>query len=169
LIGDPQVARMHELKTTSYSVRGPLLLGAMMGDASDAQLQALSKWAAPVGQAFQIRDDLLGALGSEDSTGKPGMDIPHGKMTSVLAELRTSTDRRDREPVEAIVGRDDIAHGELVRARCFLHESGVVGRLEQRIASLRSEAITVLDHAPFNPQGRGMLLELTEKLTMRVS
>lgn len=169
LIGSPDVTRMHQLKTTSYSVRGPLVLGALMGDASDGQLDALSQWAAPMGQAFQIRDDLLGALGSEDSTGKPGMDIPHGKMTSVLAELRASTEPTDREPVESIVGRDDVSHRELMRARGFLHESGVVERLERRIAALRSDAIGVLDHASFNPLGRSMLLELTEKLTMRVS
>jgi geranylgeranyl diphosphate synthase type I len=128
---------------------------------------ALSDWAGPIGEAFQIRDDLLGALGCPDSTGKPGMDLPHGKVSSVLAEVRRSTDPNDREPVEAVVGRADVTHSELMRARTYLHESGVVKRLEDRIGELRDQARGVLDGGPFNPQGRAMLTELADKLTVR--
>lgn len=167
LTGDPDVARMHALKTTSYSVRGPLLLGALLRNPRADQLRALAAWAGPIGEAFQIRDDLLGALGSPDSTGKPGMDIPHGKMSSVLAELRRSTDPSDREPVEAVVGRRDAGGRELGRARKVLHESGVVDRLEQRIADLRNAALSALDGAFLEPQGREMLTELADKLTNR--
>lgn len=167
LTGDPNVSRMHALKTTSYSVRGPLLLGAMLGNPTEAQLRALSEWAGPIGEAFQIRDDLLGALGSPDSTGKPGMDIPHGKVSSVLAEVRRSTARTDREPVEAIVGKADVSHRELMDARVYLHDAGVVDRLENRITQLRGEAQRVVDGGHFNPQGRGMLTQLADKLTIR--
>lgn len=167
LTGDPDVARMHGLKTTSYTVRGPLLLGALLGNPSAEQLRALSDWAGPIGEAFQIRDDLLGALGSPGSTGKPGMDIPHGKVSSVLAELRRSTSPADREPVEAIFGRQDVAHQELAEAQRCLHESGVVERLESRISDLRGQALRALDEGSFNPQGRGMLTELADKLTIR--
>ena len=158
---------MHALKTTSYSVRGPLLLGALLGNPSETQLRALSDWAGPIGEAFQVRDDLLGALGSPDDTGKPGMDLPHGKVSSVLAEVRRSTERGAREPVEGIVGRPDVTHRELMDARRFLHESGVVDRLEDRITELRGEAEQAIDASLFNPQGRAMLTELADKLTVR--
>ena len=167
LTGDADVARMHALKTTSYSVRGPLLLGALLGNPSAEQLQALAAWAGPIGEAFQIRDDLLGALGSADSTGKPGMDIPHGKVSSVLSELRRSTSLQEREPVEAIVGKIDADTQQLAAAQACVRASGVVDRLEQRISELRAQALGALDRAPFNPQGRGMLTELADKLTVR--
>ena len=95
------------------------------------------------------------------------MDIPHGKVSSVLAELRRSTERADREPVETIVGRADVGDGELAAAQAYLRESGVVERLEQRIDELRGEALRALDGAPFNPQGLGMLTELADRLTVR--
>lgn len=167
LTGDPDVARMHALKTTSYSVRGPLLLGALLGNPSATQLGALADWAGPIGEAFQIRDDLLGALGSADSTGKPGMDIPHGKVSSVLSELRRSTTAKDREPVEAIVGVPDVDAQQLAAAQACLIAVGVVDRLERRIVELRDEALRALESAPFNPQGRAMLTELADKLTVR--
>ena len=167
LTGDEDVARMHALKTTSYSVRGPLLLGALLGSPSTSQLEALARWADPIGEAFQIRDDLLGALGSADSTGKPGLDLLHGKVSSVLAELRRSTTASARGPVEAIFGRADASTSELAQAQATLRECGVVDRLERRIAALRDEALSALEDAPFNPQGRSMLGELADKLTIR--
>jgi geranylgeranyl diphosphate synthase type I len=167
LTANGDIARMHALKTTSYSVRGPVLLGALLGSPSKRQLQALSDWAAPIGEAFQIRDDLLGALGSPGSTGKPGMDIPHGKLTSVLSELRRITEPEERRPVEAIVGRADAPHRELDAAQRCLRHSGIVERLEDRIEALRTKAAQTLDEAAFNPQGRAMLTELADKLTIR--
>ena len=169
LIGDADVARMHGLKTTSYTVRGPMLLGALLGEPSRRQTEALHGWATPIGEAFQIRDDLLGALGSTDATGKPGLDLQHGKLSSVLAELRQSTDRGVREPVEYIVGRSEVSDRELGRARDLLHDLGIVDRLEQRIKALRKQADAVLDDAPFSPQGIGMLSRLADKLTVRQS
>jgi geranylgeranyl diphosphate synthase type I len=167
LVGDADVARMHALKTTSYSVRGPLLLGALLGNPNAKQLRALTDWAKPIGEAFQIRDDLLGALGSADSTGKPGMDIPHGKVSSVLSELRRSTRPKDREPVEAIVGRIDVDARQLEQAHACLRALGVVDRLERSILELRDQALRALERGAFNPQGRGMLTELADKLTVR--
>jgi geranylgeranyl diphosphate synthase type I len=167
LIRDADVIRMHGLKTTSYTVRGPLLLGALLGEPSEGQIEALSAWAAPVGEAFQVRDDLLGALGSPDSTGKPGLDLQHGKLSSVLAELRRSTERSAREPVEQIVGRSDVSDRELNDARKLLHDLGIVALLEQRIEALTKRADAVLDAAPFSEQGRSMLARLAEKLTVR--
>jgi geranylgeranyl diphosphate synthase type I len=169
LIGDADVARMHGLKTTSYTVRGPMLLGALLGEPSRRQTEALHGWATPIGEAFQIRDDLLGALGSPDATGKPGLDLQHGKLSSVLAELRQSTDRGVREPVEYIVGRSEVSDRELGRARDLLHDLGIVDRLEQRIKALRKQADAVLDDAPFSPQGSSMLSRLADKLTVRQS
>jgi len=167
LIGDDDVARMHALKTTSYSVRGPLLLGALLGNPTETQIEALSSWAAPIGEAFQIRDDLLGALGSADATGKPALDIPHGKRSSVVDELRRSTSPAARIAVDAIHGRGDAADEELDAARACLRDTGVVDRLETRITALRQQALDTLDRAPFNPQGRHMLTELATRLTER--
>ncbi|RLB42577.1 MAG: polyprenyl synthetase family protein [Deltaproteobacteria bacterium] len=169
LIGDADVSRMHGLKTTSYTVRGPLLLGALLSEPRHRQLEALTGWATPIGEAFQVRDDLLGALGSPDATGKPGLDLPHGKLSSVLDELRKATTHAEREPVEQIIGRGQVSDQELNRARDLLHDLGIVDRLERRIKTLRKQADAVLVNAPFSPQGRNMLTRLADKLTIRQS
>ncbi|RYG66885.1 hypothetical protein EON77_17015, partial [bacterium] len=42
------VERMHELKTGSYTVRGPLAMGAALAGGTAAQATALSRFAAPL-------------------------------------------------------------------------------------------------------------------------
>ncbi|MEM7135646.1 MAG: polyprenyl synthetase family protein [Myxococcota bacterium] len=167
LTGDPDVSRMHALKTTSYSVRGPLILGALLGSPTPEQIAALAAWANPIGEAFQIRDDLLGALGDAEATGKPGMDIPHGKLSSVMADLRSTTDLATRQPVESVFGKRNVTSEELSLAQQCLRETGVVERLEQRIGELCDEAREAVGPDLFNPQGLGMLAELADKLTVR--
>ncbi len=169
LIGDADVARMHGLKTTSYTVKGPMLLGALLGEPSHEQLQAIHAWATPIGEAFQIRDDLLGALGSPDNTGKPALDLQHGKLSRVLLELRQTTTPQARASVERIIGESDVSVHDLDAARDALFSLGVVERLEDRIRSLREQADRTLQGAPFSAQGREMLSGLANKLTIRRS
>ncbi len=73
-------------KTASYTAEGPLALGAAL---AGAQRQTVDAWAAvgvPLGIAFQLRDDVLGAVGSPESTGKPaGDDVREGKRTLILS------------------------------------------------------------------------------------
>ena len=89
------VEAMHELKTASYTVLGPVELGALLGGASDETLAALRRYASPLGVAFQLCDDLLSAFGSEATTGKArgndlragtrqGLTVAKGILTAAL-------------------------------------------------------------------------------------
>jgi geranylgeranyl diphosphate synthase type I len=76
-LDDPRaVEQMHDLKTGSYTVRGPLELGALLAGASAADHVALARFARPVGIAFQLRDDLLGTFADPAVTGKPQKPVP---------------------------------------------------------------------------------------------
>jgi len=66
-----EVEAMHDLKTTSYTVRGPVLMGALLADAGEAALESLRLFSDPVGLAFQLRDDLLGVFGDSAQTESP--------------------------------------------------------------------------------------------------
>jgi geranylgeranyl diphosphate synthase type I len=71
LMATDRVSVMQQLKTGSYTVMGPLRLGAALAGATEAQVAALEAYGEPLGEAFQIRDDLLGTFGNPKSTGKP--------------------------------------------------------------------------------------------------
>src|SRR5690606_21611114 len=73
-------------KTARYSVEHPIVLGAALAGADDDQLDACRRLGLPLGEAFQLRDDLLGIFGDPAVTGKPtGDDLREGKRTVVVA------------------------------------------------------------------------------------
>ncbi|MFL5310563.1 MAG: polyprenyl synthetase family protein, partial [Myxococcales bacterium] len=61
-----EVLAVQRMKTGGYSFELPLRLGALLAGAGEPILQALERFARPLGQAFQIADDLLGTFGSPE-------------------------------------------------------------------------------------------------------
>lgn len=169
LVGSTDVSRMHRLKTGSYSVAGPLRLGALLGEASETQLRALERFGNPLGEAFQIRDDLLGTFGDPREVGKSiGGDLRVGKRTALVRELEESVPESERTPVLRVLGRaaSDV---EVDAARRTLIATGVRARVEARLEALLDQACAALDGGELSEPGVSMLAELAGALTFRRS
>ncbi|MCC6555240.1 MAG: polyprenyl synthetase family protein [Polyangiaceae bacterium] len=152
------VEQMHALKTGSYTVRGPLLLGATLAGAGEETLAALERWAAPVGVAFQLRDDLLGTFGSEAETGKPvGNDLRAGKRTAVLASSEARLDEAGRRAVSAVLGRKDASAEAVAAATAALEACGARRGVEERLATLCDQAEALAAGLPLTERARGIL------------
>ena len=169
---DAQMDRLHELKTGSYTVRGPLLMGAALAAASPAARASLERFARPVGLAFQVRDDLLGTFGDSAKTGKSDVcDLRRGKRTALLVEAEK--DPASAPYLNGVVGVAQASEGDLAALRNWLTESGVRARVEARLSSLLGEARQALDDAPpseftaLTAQGRLVLLGAVEALGYR--
>lgn len=77
----PQLERMHALKTGAL-IRAAVRLGGLCAGADSGVLAVLDRFAAALGLAFQIRDDLLDIEGNAAELGKtPGKDAEQGKPT----------------------------------------------------------------------------------------
>ncbi|MBX3232327.1 MAG: polyprenyl synthetase family protein [Labilithrix sp.] len=127
---------VHALKTASYTVTGPLLVGAALGGADEASAAGLERYGRPLGIAFQLRDDLLGTFGDPVATGKPVWnDIRQGKRTALVAELL-----RDEAGAAAWAHRADVEG--VVRA---METTGAKARVEARVRELCDEARAALD------------------------
>jgi geranylgeranyl diphosphate synthase, type I len=133
VVEDDDVSRMHRLKTTSYTVLGPLRLGALLGDASAEILSLLEQWAIPIGEAFQIRDDLLGTIGDPKSTGKPGDDLRHGKRTALVREARTTGSSALVSLLDRVLGRSGATDEDVTSLIEALEREGIVRRIERRL------------------------------------
>jgi geranylgeranyl diphosphate synthase type I len=168
LTGHPDVSRMHQLKTGSYTVRGPLRLGALLGNATEPQLEALERFGSPLGEAFQLRDDLLGTFGDSKETGKPaGNDLRAGKRTSLIAEAENVLSQSERAPLDAVLGHGDASDEAVSRATELLVTCGARARVEQRLDALLSEARGVLGDAAFAADGVERLQAVADKLAVR--
>jgi geranylgeranyl diphosphate synthase type I len=169
LVGDPNVERMHDLKTGSYTVRGPLRLGALLGDANADQLGALDRFAAPIGESFQLADDLLGTFGDPEKTGKPGDDLRHGKRTSLVIAAERRYDEATRAPLVRVLGKKDASDDDVGVARRWLEESGIRAEVKAKLEMLVSDADAVFESAPFHADGAAALRALARKLARRSS
>jgi geranylgeranyl diphosphate synthase type I len=168
LMTDADVERMHDLKTGSYTTRGPAELGGVIADADPAAMQALRDWSAPLGVAFQLRDDLLGTFGTVQQTGKPGDDLRHGKHNAVVAAFRRlGPSEAANALIDAVWGRAD-ASDDAVRAATDILDAAK-SEVEERLAFLADRARSALEASPFDAEARRMLHEVTDRLTDRGS
>ncbi len=160
--------RVYELKTSSYSVWGPLELGALLGGAKPALLQPLERWALPIGVAFQLRDDLLGTFGDSEVTGKPvGNDLLQGKRTALSVLARSTLRGAAAQALQAVLGKGKAPTAAVRRAQRALRDAGLEQRMEARIEALASEARQHLN-APALPEAtRRVLLDAEALLLTR--
>lgn len=143
----PSVETIHALKTASYTVTGPLLLGGSLAGADDARCAQLERFGRPLGIAFQLRDDLLGVFGDPSATGKPVWnDIRQGKRTALVAELRG--DAQAESLLARVQGRADAPADEIAALVRRMVDSGARGRVEARVRELSEEARRALAALP---------------------
>ncbi len=134
------------VKSGRYSVAYPIRIGAALAGADARRMSALAEAGEWTGLAFQLRDDLLGAVGDSTITGKPsGDDIREGKRTVLVAEaLQLMSDPDARELVAAL-GNQDVDADALARVQHALLTSGAVAAVEARIADAEAAAFAALD------------------------
>ncbi len=78
---------------TASLIRTSARLGAMASDATDSAVEAVSTWAWELGLVFQMTDDALDLVGTEESIGKPaGSDIREGTFTLPVLLAREGPD-----------------------------------------------------------------------------
>jgi len=133
---DPALSRWIAVcKSGRYTIHRPLVLGATLAGRPDLA-SAFETYGLALGEAFQLRDDLIDAFGDSADTGKPtGLDFAEHKMTLLLAlaverdpRIRALLDRRDGAPWDADLIRD------------ALESTGVRATVEESIAALVGKA-----------------------------
>ena len=161
---------IHALKTASYTVTGPLALGAHLAGASESRVAQLARYGRPLGIAFQLRDDLLGAFGDTSATGKPvGNDIRQGKRTALVAEMRGHA--ASEALLARVLGREDASDHDVAEVVRAMETSGAKARVEARVAELLAETRAALDAMalPDDSLGRRWLAGAVRALGERCS
>jgi geranylgeranyl diphosphate synthase type I len=163
-----EVEAMYALKTASYTVRGPVVMGARLAAASEARVAALAAFAQPLGVAFQLRDDVLGTFGDPRVTGKPaGSDLLKGKRTALLVDALG--DARAAEALRRVLGRPEASEAEHRAAVAAVEASGARARVEERIDTLTREARAALERADLTSEGLMLMEKAVVALTERES
>jgi geranylgeranyl diphosphate synthase type I len=157
-------------KSGKYTVERPLHLGAAMATVPSEIFTALSDYGLPLGEAFQLRDDLLGVFGDPSVTGKPaGDDLREGKRTVLIAMTNDRQSESQREIARKHFGKPDLDAEGVALLREIIESTGARAELEVTIERLTEQALTAAQSAVFTEDGNAMLVELANIATKRSS
>ena len=157
-----------EFKSARYSVRRPAELGATLGEAPPGLLAALGTYGSLLGRAFQLRDDILGVFGDPEATGKPaGDDIREGKRTVLVLTALENGDARQHDTLDSLLGTPGLTEEDLTTAREIIEATGARNSCEELIARSTTDALTALEGADMDAEGRSALITLAGLATDR--
>lgn len=155
-------------KTAKYTVERPLHIGAAVAGAAPSVLDACTDFGIPLGEAFQLRDDLLGVFGDPTETGKSILDdLREGKATVLMALAFRRASPTERTTLRDLVGRSDLDAEQAAGIRMVLESTGARQTVEEMITERRDEALTALDKAPFPEETATRLRQIALAATDR--
>jgi geranylgeranyl diphosphate synthase type I len=157
-------------KSAKYSTEHPLALGGALAGASEELLQGYSAFALPLGEAFQLRDDVLGVFGDPGTTGKPaGDDLREGKRTVLVGFAINQAGAADSSYIDTMLGRQDLGAAEVAEIRRIIVDCGALEATEAMIEDLSNEAFEALERLPLADLPLTALRRLAEAAVSRAS
>jgi geranylgeranyl diphosphate synthase, type I len=154
-------------KSAKYSIERPLHIGATLAGGDSSHLARLSAFGLPLGEAFQLRDDLLGVFGDPSTTGKPaGDDLVEGKRTVLVALALDAAAAADAARLDASLGTP-LTDADVAELRRIIDDSGAHAQVEHVIGELAKTAANALAEAHLDPRAHDVLLELATAATHR--
>lgn len=157
-------------KSAKYSTEHPLALGGALAGASDELLRGYSAFALPLGEAFQLRDDVLGVFGDPVTTGKPaGDDLREGKRTVLVALALDQAAPEESRFLDARLGSPDLSDADVEEIRRIIVDCGALQATEVLIEEFGRAAFTELDLLPLEDLPKTALRKLAEATVSRAA
>ncbi|MEU6223148.1 polyprenyl synthetase family protein [Streptomyces sp. NPDC047042] len=148
-------------KTAKYTVEHPLQIGGLLAGAPPRLLRAYSDYGLPLGEAFQLRDDLLGLFGDPEQTGKdPADDLAGNRPTALMAHALTHATGAEHDELCQLLGQTNLDERQVERVREIAHRTGAVARVEDMITARLREAHDALADADLTTEARRALSAL---------
>jgi len=160
--------RVARYKSAKYTIERPLHLGGTLAGAPPGTLAAYTGYGIPLGEAFQLRDDVLGVFGDPVVTGKPaGDDLREGKRTVLIAAVLERADPRQAAVVRRHLGDPHLDEGGIAALREVIVETGALDYVESLIVASADSSLAALRGAPIDPAAAEVLAALTGAATSR--
>jgi geranylgeranyl diphosphate synthase type I len=156
-------------KSGKYTIERPLHLGAAMANPLEQlRIDALSEYGLPLGEAFQLRDDLLGVFGDISVTGKPaGDDLREGKKTVLIALSRENQSPSQSQSFDKHFGSPDLDSEGITCLQQIILDTGAKDKLEKMIEELAEKSLLATASPHFSEAGQQLLTELAHIATKR--
>ncbi|MFB9909036.1 polyprenyl synthetase family protein [Allokutzneria oryzae] len=157
-----------DYKTARYTVGRPLELGALLADGGPELRARYAAYARPLGEAFQLRDDVLGVFGDTERTGKPaGDDLRAGKHTVMMDLTRSRATAAQRAVLDALFGNPDLDRDGIGKIQDIIRETGALASVNALIEEHRTAALSHLTDSLLETETQATLTELAITVTNR--
>ncbi|WP_128436485.1 polyprenyl synthetase family protein [Streptomyces cyaneus] len=165
-----QALAVARYKTAKYTIERPLHIGAALAGADEQYLEQLSAFALPLGEAFQLRDDLLGVFGSPTDTGKPVLDdLREGKPTALIALALQRADVGQARLLRTLYGSPHLDEGGAAPLRAVIEATGADRAVETMIRDRYEQALSALQDAHLPRGVEDELKRLAKQAVWRTS
>ncbi|EMY33606.1 dimethylallyltransferase [Arthrobacter crystallopoietes BAB-32] len=155
-------------KSAKYSTEHPLCLGGALAGADAGLTASYSAFGLPLGEAFQIRDDVLGVFGDPATTGKPaGDDLREGKRTVLVGLALNRATPAERDFLQERLGSPDLDDDDVMSLRGIIDGCGALSEAETMIARLSADAYRALDLMPVDGTVAKALRALADRAVQR--
>lgn len=155
-------------KSGDYTVKWPLVMGATMAGCGELAAATLGEYGRLIGEAFQLRDDVLGVFGRCEITGKPGdSDIAQRKASTLIVAAVEMARPGEREELYSLLDAPELDAAAVRRVRALITASGAPARIEAMIGERADAARQVLAGATIPVRRRALLDALATRCTTR--
>jgi geranylgeranyl diphosphate synthase type I len=163
-----QALNIARYKSAKYTIERPLHIGAAIAGAEPAVFAAYSGYGLPLGEAFQLRDDILGVFGDPSETGKPaGDDLREGKRTVMIALALEKASGAQAAQVDRLLGDPALDTAGITELQTIIEETGALANTEQMIGDLLELALASLTTVELEPEAVTILTGLAHAATRR--
>ena len=157
-------------KTAHYSGAVPLAVGAIVGGADDEIVEALRSYGLDTGLAFQIQDDLLNLVGTDEAKKKDfRSDITEGKRTLVVVHALQNAAPEARERLVEILSSKERDPEVLAEAVAIMEETGSIDYARTFAEDLTLNAKARLAGALPPSQYRDLLVSMADWFVNRIN
>jgi geranylgeranyl diphosphate synthase type I len=164
------VLEVSRRKSGNYTVRRPLEIGGLLSNCSQHVLNRLSEYGDAIGQAFQLRDDMLGVFGAPAVTGKPAsVDLSEHKATSVVVAAHQLADSTTRRELTALMCATDLGVADIARWRTLIAATGSPEWIESLITQKSGHALDRIDTDQLPDAARTALVDMAAICTDRAA
>lgn len=167
--GDAERAmRVVRYKSAKYTIERPLHLGGALANADESIVLAYTGYGLPLGEAFQLRDDVLGVFGDPTETGKPaGDDLREGKRTVLIATAMDKAAPEQQSHIRRYLGDPHLDQSGVDTLREIICDTGALVHAEHMIAKLTDQALDSLSHVSLHNDATDVLTQLAYAATRR--
>ena len=167
-VTEEDVILIHSLKTSTYTIWGPLQIGGVLGGAREDQLKAFYDYGHPIGVAFQLQDDIIGMYGDPKKSGKPAhSDLKEGKRTLLIIKALENATPEQRKQLLGVLGNRNLTDEDADIAREIVKETGALDYNREMALKLINQGLKAVEDADITEESKEYLIGIADFLIHR--